>query len=78
MRRSGSHAISAPNTAAAPNTTGLSTGEVASATWTVTQLALFAAAGASLGVVLSSYQKEPHTGRNAAIGAIALPVLAVL
>jgi len=60
------------------NTTGITGGEVASATWTLAQLALFAAAGASLGVVVSSYQKEPHTMRDATIGAIALPVFAIL
>ncbi len=60
------------------NATGLAPGDVASATWTVAQLVLFAAAGASLGVVVSSYSKSPHTMRDATIGAVALPVLAIL
>jgi len=60
------------------NAVGVTPGDVASAAWTVTQLALFAAAGASLGIAIASQQKDQPVLRNAAIGAIALPILAVL
>lgn len=60
------------------NIVGVTPADVASAAWTVTQLALFAAAGASLGIAIASQQKDQPVLRNAAIGAVALPILAVL
>ena len=54
-------------------------GEVAAATFTALQLILFAAAGAALGGVIATQQKNPKPyARNAMIGAVALPVIAVV
>jgi len=56
-----------------------SPGDVASATLTIAQLALFAAAGAALGGVIATQQSAPKPyARNAIIGAVALPVIAVV
>ncbi len=75
MRRSG-NAVSAP-----PNAVGsVAPGDVASAAWPGAQLLLFAAAGASLGAVVASYSKSPQKPvlRNAAIGAVVVPLVAVI
>jgi hypothetical protein len=56
-----------------------STGDVANAALTIAQLALFAAAGAALGGVIATQQSAPKPyARNAIIGAVALPVIAVV
>lgn len=69
-----------PNAVGAmPNSAGVAVGDVASAAFTVTQMLIISAAGAALGALIASQQKAPQpTGRNAVIGAVALPILAVL
>lgn len=71
-----SHSLGAP----APALGSPSLGDVGKAAFTVTELLLFAAAGASLGGVVatqSSSVPKPYA-RNAAIGAVALPIIAVV
>lgn len=53
--------------------------DVGSAALTVTELLLFAAAGAALGGVIATQQSAPKPyARDAIIGAVALPLIAVV
>jgi hypothetical protein len=67
--------VSAP----APVLGAPSPGDVAKATVTAIQVVLFAAAGAALGGVIATQQKNPKPYiRNAVVGAVALPIIAVV
>jgi hypothetical protein len=76
----GAPSLGAPQLGApAPQLGSPSIGDVAKATLTIGQLLLFAAAGASLGGVIATQQSEPKPyARNAMIGAVALPLIAVV
>ena len=79
MRRSPLMQQPAAQIGSAPTLGAPSTGDVASATLTILELALFAAAGAALGGVIATQQSYPKPyARNATIGAVALPLIAVV